>query len=656
MTWPGNYLKETYLYEYAVNTVGTEIDIRTRQRLFRIHDMINNVGSLDVTQILSGSLAEGLDLIGSDLDMMLVMETMNVIRNVRNIKHSTANIILLMETVIDHPGFSKLRLLLTRNQEYDFIPSECFQRTNEGILMSVYGLPNILKEEYRSTGIQTYTHGPCLSDKNQCVDVAFCLRSNYFPYQAMQWSFRQRKQWPPNNVIENILNSGCLLVPIGPRTVSDNNFLWRLSFSEAEKQLVHSFTFTQLLCYGLLKLTLKRIINEITDVKDLLCSYFLKTALFWVSEEVEIDTFQLPKLFMCLCLCLDKLISWVTNCYCPNYFIPKHNMFLGKITLDNNTKLLCVLNNIISNGIDGLISNISQPESEHSCLLGIRSELSVIKLDFLFYRICVLMTEKDISSCYKALTITESLIKSESSSFMIDVCKHYYAKISQYAAQLLPQQTHAGLTYKIHKHYHRHLLAGIKADAVSGWLLYASFYYATGEYKVALRLTDHVVSKIAPCMVYMMGCQNYDEKHINNYRQHVHNSVHLNAKIKIATVDCVTYMNHSPIIPFELQLEVESDKISIPPLVMSHCLRFLCYHHLGNTFNRQQALRDLYYTVKNTLLIKEDELSDSITILGICYEISGDEKTADQCYNEALLCDNTICQSAEKRKSKLADV
>ena len=136
------------------------------------------------------------------------------------------------------------------------------------------------------------------------------------------------------------------------------NLLWRISFSEAEKQLVHSFNFTQVLCYGLLKLTLKRIVNTNDDVKDLLCSYFLKTALFWVSEEVDIDTFQLPKLFICFYLCLNKLMSWVNNCYCPNYFIPEHNMFLGKINQYNNKSLLSVLNSIKYSGISGLMQNL----------------------------------------------------------------------------------------------------------------------------------------------------------------------------------------------------------------------------------------------------------------------------------------------------------
>jgi hypothetical protein len=66
---------------------------------------------------------------------------------------------------------------------------------------------------------------------------------------------------------------------------------------------------------------------------------------------------------------------------------------------------------------------------------------------------------------------------------------------------------------------------------------------------------------------------------------------------------------------------------------MSHCLRFLCYHHLYNIVNRQQSLRDLYLTIKEMYFIDVSTLSNSLTILGVCYEIVGDNETAYYCYD-----------------------
>jgi hypothetical protein len=42
------------------------------------------------------------------------------------------------------------------------------------------------------------------------------------------------------------------------------------------------------------------------------------------------------------------------------------------------------------------------------------------------------------------------------------------------------------------RRYHKHLHDGIKSDAVSGWLLYASFYYVLGQYNTTLKIIDFV--------------------------------------------------------------------------------------------------------------------------------------------------------------------
>ncbi|XP_052086257.1 uncharacterized protein LOC127723606 [Mytilus californianus] len=456
--WPENELKEKDLFEHLVKIVGTEIDIRTRQRLFIVQDMIFNLTN-DDTQISSGSLAEGLDLPGSDLDIMFVCNQVVVKRNVRDTKYSKQTVqhykhpkqqsIFVMETDNDYPGFTKLRLIAAKDTIN--LTHECFEITTKGLYLSVNGFLNGMKKELQH--VHLIPHGPCLTFSDQDRDFAFCFRCTCLPYNATSWAMRNRRQWPPNFVIDKIEQYGCLLVPIGPKNKSDSNLLWRLSFSMAEKQLVHSFNFTQLLCYGLLKLTLKRIINTNDDVKDLLCSYFLKTALFWVSEEVDIDTFQIPKLFRCYFICLHKLISWVEKCYCPNYFIPEHNMFLEKITSDNNKMLLLVLNTLLVDGIDRLISGLFPPHNRHYLL---KSECSFIRLDLLFYRISGSRIVRHMLECHNVLTLTESLRKSEMSAFISDVCKFEYNRISKFAVQLLPLPTVMNKKFNIHKLYHKH--------------------------------------------------------------------------------------------------------------------------------------------------------------------------------------------------------
>ncbi|VDI24636.1 Hypothetical predicted protein [Mytilus galloprovincialis] len=103
---------EVKMPKNLVKTVGTEIDIRNRQQLFNIQDSIANAqAQKPFTQISSGSLAEGIDLPGSDIDIMYVMKEIDVIQDVRNIKHPVQRTTFLMETHTDHPGFGRLRLI-----------------------------------------------------------------------------------------------------------------------------------------------------------------------------------------------------------------------------------------------------------------------------------------------------------------------------------------------------------------------------------------------------------------------------------------------------------------------------------------------------------------------------------------------------------------
>ncbi|XP_063407224.1 uncharacterized protein LOC134690970 isoform X2 [Mytilus trossulus] len=614
--------------------------------------MIVNLTNND-TQIASGSLAEGLDLPGSDIDLMSVCNQIVVKRNVRDTKYvkhykqPKKQTIFVMETDNDYPGFTKLRLIAA-GDTFD-ATHESIEMTAQGLYLSVNGFLKGVKEQIQH--VHLIPHGPCLTYSDQERDFAFCFRCTYLPYNAASWPMRYRRQWPSNFVIDKIEQYGCLIVPIGPKNKSDSNILWRLSFSMAEKQLVHSFNFTQLLCYGLLKLTLKRIINTNDDLKDLLCSYFLKTALFWVSEEIDIDTFQLPKLFCCFFLCLNKLISWVKTCYCPNYFIPEHNMFLEKITPDNNTMLLCVLNTLLVDGVERLISGLFPLTNRHNIS---KSECSFIKLDLLFYRISGSRVVRHMSECYNVQTLTESLRKSERSTFISDVCQYEYNRISKFAVQLLPPPIVINKEFDILNFYHRHLQDYIKTDAVSGWLLYASFYYVTGQYNVTLKLIDYVLSRCSPNMVNMEYI--YCEERINSYTQNVHSKMTFLERMKIAVVDTVFYAKHSSLIPDELQLEVQYSDIGILPITMCHCLRYLCYNHLGESINRQQALRALHLRVREDCHNEFYRASDALTILGVCVELSGDKNAAYKCFHEALQCDYIICPSAELRVSQLVDV
>ncbi|KAJ8311431.1 hypothetical protein KUTeg_010786 [Tegillarca granosa] len=142
-------------------------------------------------------------------------------------------------------------------------------------------------------------------------------------------------------------------LPIGNPNSQESHLQWRFSFSLAEKKLVYSFNHTQFLCYGLLKLFLKHAINSNEQVKDLLCSYFLKTSLFYCIEEENIVWNQ-ENFLHCFWTCIRRLLKWILDEYCPNYFIKENNMFEGKICGRNSKVLYDYLFELYRNGLDSL--------------------------------------------------------------------------------------------------------------------------------------------------------------------------------------------------------------------------------------------------------------------------------------------------------------
>ena len=638
---------EKEVYDNLIRVVGSEMDIKIRQNIYLITDKIYNKVSTNVIRVSSGSLAEGLDHPGSGTDIMFVIKGVQVIQNVQHMHHSTPFTTLLMEDDMEFPGFSRLKLIAkTKDNHECFLTSpECFVETINGLFLSnISFMRNLIGA---TIDLKKSAHGPCLSDENEALNVTFCFHLHTWPRQAEQWIYRHRPgQWPTDILINEIVNYGCILVPIGPKEIDNNELLWRMSFSMAEKQLSHSMNYTQLLCYALLKQSLKNIIDRNDKVKGLLCSYFIKTAVFWLSEEICTNTFKLQNLFHCYFLCLDKIISWVKCCYCPNYFIPEHNIFREKINRTNSWLLLNVLQRLRNGECEALTVNAlfnSDAVLHESC----------VNLEVFWYKNINNNLEFDIEKGYMLLSFIKSLAISQSSSILSEQCKYYYALTSRNIVQKLPFPT----TNKHYAHvirlYHTHLQDGTKSDAVSGWLLYASFYYVLGQYNTTLRIIDHALSRCTPDMI-MLNKNNYTTDDIIHYKQNVgcSNST-LSEKMRLATMNDVWYVKQSTLIPRELKPEVLDGPFRVPPVVMSHCLRFLCYHHLYNIVNKQQSLRDILLTIKKLHFISHTELSISFTILGVCFEIVGDKERAYHCYDGALQCPYEICRTAAKRKAKL---
>ena len=111
-----NQSRETSLslYRYVCHhVVGTEKTVKTRRLLNTIND--NLFHSKEITQITSGSSGEGLEMKGSDVDVMLVFKDVNVYEDINSALVNSAETCVAMEMDDTNLGFSRLRLLRCNN-------------------------------------------------------------------------------------------------------------------------------------------------------------------------------------------------------------------------------------------------------------------------------------------------------------------------------------------------------------------------------------------------------------------------------------------------------------------------------------------------------------------------------------------------------------
>ena len=337
------------LYKYMCDeVVGSEKVVDYRRQFFNVFDDVcNHCGDNDWHTISSGSKAEGLNLPGSDFDVMFINKHINVyeredvLSNYHDLR-TKLNLVLDFDNAM--PGFTLLRIYDVREWNKELV---LIHINDDGLF-----LPNKTWKRVMNHNNEVI-NGPCFSLGLGMIDVAYCIKYSKWPSKARQWIARPRLcGWPPESLINNIVQGGVLLVPIGSKSDShkDNPFEWRISFSVPEKMLIYSWNHSQMTCYALLKLLLKEVIKKNENVDKLFCSYFLKTVIFWLSEELEQNVWTPHNLLYCFMLCLKRLIYWITCRYLPNYFIPQHNMIDRRIPGQSRDELLSLFHSLYDMG------------------------------------------------------------------------------------------------------------------------------------------------------------------------------------------------------------------------------------------------------------------------------------------------------------------
>ncbi|XP_052077201.1 uncharacterized protein LOC127715220 [Mytilus californianus] len=608
------------------NIVGTEDNVKSLRMINTVRDNLSR-NEIETT-ITSGSFGEGLDMRGSDVDLVKVISFIEVCENI-NGPFNPDKTYFTMETGEAQPGYTLLRLIHSKNLKM-------FELCNE--IEGEYYFSNLKIKQLFLHKFSSIIHGPCVSDNDGFTDNAYTIHNRSWITQAEEWKTRSKNAWPENDVKQSIIKHGVLFVPKGVQGSKKEELEWRISFSVGEKFLIYTFTHTQLLCYALMKILLKGVIDTDFECQELLSSYFMKTILFWISEEFPLSIWRPENLISNFMMCVKRLIYCVENSVCPHYFIPENNLFKHKIKGHAKETLLNKLNILDSYGwrcilFSDQMSNFNELALYKEVHLMYGENLKLLMSPSMRLRDRSIASSSDHLSWKKGI----HMVLSNNSSKIRDFYSFYTSTILFYSDNFLTFDDIRDnkSTYKQYKTCISTVLLNARHDAVSGWLKLASFFYRTKQYNIALAILQYSLLKCSPEKLYF-GIR----------LSHIHNeilSLHLFKRMTVTRLKKMLLFNHlrftknCTLLPDELQIKENLSYYQIPPEVYVHFLSFLCHYNMKNIIPCQHSLQDLQLTIEEEHFIASDsDRAISYNILGIVFQVLGDIESARRAFINSI--------------------
>nr|XP_022302108.1 uncharacterized protein LOC111110067 [Crassostrea virginica] len=628
--------------------VGTSVQVAIRRETKDIAEMVDRrvADNYDVIVMQSGSRREGFRLEGSDIDYMSWWNNHRVIWDMFQSEHyyTENKTLILSDSSESPPGFTLLDLLTPTTDRK--VQSACVPM-NDRLYISSF----LFRQHTQTLGFPgSITHGPCESGEfpgGVEYDFACCFACDFWPRSASSWINRCHS-WPDREVVNEIVRNGCHFVPIGHPLGLHEQEEWRISFSLAEHKLVHSMNHCQFLTYGLLKIFLKEMIDKQSkETNKLLCSYHMKTVIFWVIQQNAVPLWCPQNLLAGFWVCFKLLLKWVYEGVCPNFFIPENNLFLSKVHGSAQRKLFLELHGLYDKGLVCLLQSPSIKSYITNALYNPRlsfctnkdrmiSECDHDKELFMEIYRNTSYSPKNLDHCIKYLHTIELMIGEPLTQYQVLMLQRITANILQSTAFTLHNMyTNTGLNIADRMSCHM-LKSAAKFGCISDMMYIAMFYCKTFRYREALYITEMIKVKLAqPGLMYMgkvdperyteaVGGQSWSTK----MRQAVAYDIELN--------NFTCYINeltpeHQPI------QQNKKVALDIPLFVLLHFVEFLCYRHIDTTL-AQTALEELQALVHHDQGLFVCVLLRDISwqILGICQQMTGNLQAALYSYQQSL--------------------
>ncbi|XP_062573724.1 uncharacterized protein LOC134235604 [Saccostrea cucullata] len=643
------------LYAGLCWKIGTPTEVGFRRDVRDIFEMIREpfYKCRNSALMESGSWREGFRFDSSDRDCMYWFCNYKLITDIcqSHVCNESTKDVILMEDSDTPPGFVKLRLL-TPPRQHMYFTIPCLRPINDGnyissFLWSKRSIPLFANSrQYRGANMDA--HGPCVSGNIGSIEFDFALSfaSLCWPKLLRVWVDRCRSHaWPPAPVLETILKNGYHCVPVGSKIESTSNDLeWRLSFSQAEKHIVFTMNHTQFLCYGLLKIFLTEVLNQREEPK-LLCSYFMKTTMFWI---IQLGNFRWcpNNLLDCFWKCFKYLIQCVYRGVFPNFFIPQNNMFINKVIGEAREYLLEHLFQYYRMGVSCLLlsptlRSILEPALSNPLFEGRSINIVDGDISGMIEIFQIPLPVGCISDSYLFLKSIEKVSKLWISPFQILTIQFCTAETLVNLARVMEKNAPLSFTRKSLYNFDRVICNTLKLASrlgpVSTLLFLALYYFRTERYGMTLRITYLAKQRLSHPYVI---CDQITDTRV--YSAALCN-LSLFRKMNKAWANTI-HLENDDFYLEELCLEQDASEqngeilLHLSPYLLVDMLLVLPHYRLGHISRYLQTLTDL-----QTKLVQDDRRyvpvhfrDISWQILGICQHIVGDLHGALRSYQESL--------------------
>ena len=662
----------TYLSCLLDDVSGTEEEVKIRQDFCVIHDCVRST-CLKIRIYYTGSKAEGLALRDSDDDFMWDItdpKNIDVSESIQDLIESTRPYKFHVITDNVPPGFALLKCVdqvqgkvlpfpIVHSADGDFLRSSTFVLPYVATLDPECG-------RFKITGPSIETWGNYCDISKSGTDTVPSIHCKFWPTTAAEWIDRPRQyEWPSSSDKVSIVAFGCHLVPVGHSLSLSKAEEWRLSFSIAERILVWSFNHTQIQCYMTMKLILKEFVkvNCAERHKDVLCSYFIKTFLFWQFETTDPLFWQSSNLRGCLMYLFNEFHKCIQIGVLRHYFTPRFNLFAVKLTRDAQFELSQIFNVVIQTDLRilGECASLSGVWSKFQKTVNVNQINSGQMDEVLKHQVAC--NDQHLMNIFKLLirevvhkslpNYKETLIATHR---LIDKSNTYTCLPTLTVRELCLSITIEELNYSFIEGRHCSYLLGNKSqyhhikrldknvygtDITSSKLWLATFLVQQRDYFQALSCINCLLSSIPPHALYVGSTRvNMASKLLFEDRFYKKNVETLSRAKDAWLLSLAVFPQQYMYLPRAIQIErYFADRnlaVMISPYTYAYYLMFLCYHGLGQYDDRDRALLLLIDTVND----KERDsvyIHNACNIVGHCLLMTGETEEARAFFLRSVL-------------------